>query len=136
MPTLDEIASAFRGADRDLRVQLLLDYGRRLPPLPARFQPEREAHRVHECMTPLFVWVEPGADGTVRLCIDVAEEAPTVRGIAGVLVAALDGAPRDAYERLPEDLVAALALDDVIRMNRVVGIAGLVGRIRRGAQAA
>jgi cysteine desulfuration protein SufE len=135
MPTVAGIGETFRGVDREMRMQLLLDYARKLPPLPRRLHAERERDdaRVHECTTPLWLWIEPGADDTLRLFIDVAEEAPTIRGIAGILVEALDGAPRAAYAELPTDLVAALGLEDVLRMNRRVGVAALAARIRRGA---
>jgi cysteine desulfuration protein SufE len=124
MPKLDEIASTFRSVDTELRIQLLLDYARKLPPVPARLRAGAGEQRVHECMTPVYLWIETDDAGTVRLFIDVAEEAPTVKGIAGVLVAALDGAPREDYEKIPNDLLRAL------------GLAALVGRIRRGAGAA
>lgn len=136
MAKLDEIASTFRSVDTGLRVQLLLDYARKLPPVPGRLRDGAGDHRVHECMTPVYLWMETDEQGAIRLFIDVAEEAPTVRGIAGVLVAALDGAPAQDYEALPHDLLRALGLDGIIRMNRVVGIAALIGRIRRGVRAA
>jgi len=132
VPSLDEIASTFRGVDDELRIQLLLDYAKKLPPVPDRLAAEAETHRVHECMTPLSLWVEP-EDGTLRLFIQVAEEAPTIRGIAGILVAALDGKDRADFEAIPDDLIAALGLQQILRMNRVVGIAALVARIRRAA---
>jgi cysteine desulfuration protein SufE len=135
MPTVAEIGETFRGVDREMRIQILLDYARKLPPLPRRLHAERDrgGARVHECTTPLWLWIEPGEDDTLHLFIDVAEEAPTIRGIAGILVSALDGAPRAAYAELPTDLVTALGLEDVLRMNRRVGVAALVSRIRRGA---
>jgi len=133
VPDLDEIAAGFRGVDDELRIQLLLDYARKLPPVPARLEAEAETHRVHECMTPLWLWVEKNEDGTRRLYIKVAEEAPTIRGIAGILVAALDGKRRADFEAIPDDLIARLGLQDLLRMNRAVGIAALVGRIRRAA---
>jgi len=130
---LEEIASTFRGVDDELRVQLLLDYGKKLPAIPEQLEAEAETHRVHECMTPLWLWVEKQDDGTRRLFIKVAEEAPTIRGVAGVLVEALDGAVSEAYESIPEDLIGLLGLQNILRMNRVVGIAALVGRIRKAA---
>ena len=134
MASLEEIAASFRGVDDELRVQLLLDFARKLPAIPERLEAEAESHRVHECMTPLWLWVEKRDDGTRRLFIKVAEEAPTIRGIAGVLVEALDGAVSEAFEAVPDDLIGALGLQDILRMNRVVGIAALVGRIRKASR--
>ena len=134
--SLEEIAEIFNSVDVEMKVQILLDYARKLPPVPERLSAGKEAHRVHECMTPLHLWVETETDGTTRLYIDVAEEAPTIRGLAGILVDAYDGAPRERFDSLPDDLVNALGLGDVIRMNRVVGVAALVARIRRAVAAA
>jgi cysteine desulfuration protein SufE len=134
--TLDEIAAMFRGVDVELRLQLLLDFANRLPELPERLREQRDAgmNRVHECMTPLFLFVEPGEEaGTRRLFIDVAEEAPTIRGFAGILTKALDGRPREEWREIPDDLVNRLGLSGVIRMNRLVGIAALLGRLRAAA---
>ena len=136
MNTLDEIAATFRGVDVELRLQLLLDFAKRLPELPERLRDKRDAglNRVHECMTPLFLFVEPGVEqGTLRLYLDVAEEAPTIRGFAGILTKALDGRPKEEWRAIPDDLVNRLGLGGVIRMNRLVGIAALVGRLRAAA---
>ena len=60
MPTLDTLIPRFKAADRTTRLETLLDYSRKLPPLPDRYQLEKERgeHRVHECQTPVFLWVE------------------------------------------------------------------------------
>ncbi|MEM8883175.1 MAG: SufE family protein [Planctomycetota bacterium] len=133
MTKLEEIGASFRSVDTDLRLQLLLDYANKLPAVPERLRAAEQDHRVHECMTPLFLWIEPAEEDRLRLYIDVAEEAPTIRGIAGVLVRALDNAPKRDFEALPDDLIATLGLQQVLRMNRAVGVAALVGRIRRAA---
>ena len=138
MQTLDEIAASFRGVDVELRLQLLLDFANRLPELPERLREQRDAgiNRVHECMTPLFLFVEPGEEpGTLRLFLDVAEEAPTIRGFAGILTRVLDGRPKAEWREVPDDLVNRLGLSGVIRMNRLVGIAALLGRLRAVASA-
>src|SRR6185436_18044617 len=60
MPTLDTLIPRFKAADRTTRLETLLDYSRKLPPLPERLQDEkaRGGHRVHECQTPVYLWVE------------------------------------------------------------------------------
>jgi len=156
---LDEIIETFSGVDRELRAQVLLDYARKLPAIPDRLKEQRDAGvgQVHECMTPVFVWVEPGrgdeaekqaedglprrsSDGAeagdaFRLYVDVAEEAPTIQGIGGILVAALDGEPLSRYEAVPDDLLEQLKLHEILRMNRTVGVRALVARIKRLAAA-
>lgn len=136
MSTLDEIIELFAEAEPPERIELLLDFARRLPPLPEHLEARRQAGagRVHECMTPVFVFVEPAQeDGRIRLYVGVAPEAPTIAGFAGILVRALDGATRAEVEAIPDDLIARLGLDHVIRMNRVLGIGAFITRIKRQA---
>ena len=50
MPTLETLIPRFKAADRTTRLETLLDYSRKLPPLPARYEAEkaRGDARVHE----------------------------------------------------------------------------------------
>ena len=129
---LDQIIDAFSTADDELRLELLLDYSRKLPPLPLRFQPERDAglHRVPECMSPVFMWVER-EDDAVHIYVDVAEEAPTVKGFLAILLQAYDGASPRELADAPPDLINRLGLSDLIRMNRAIGLTAILGRVRR-----
>jgi cysteine desulfuration protein SufE len=129
---LQEIIDTFQSVDDDLRLELLLDYSRRLPPLPQRYYAERDAglNRVPECMTPVFLWVE--CDGQqIHLHADVAEESPTVQGLLAIIVDACDGAHAADVVDLPHDLLHQLGLGEQIRMTRAVGLAAIVERIRR-----
>jgi cysteine desulfuration protein SufE len=137
MDRLDNIIDTFQSVEPETRLELLLDYSQRLPPLPDRLKAQRDAglHRVPECMTPVFLWVERD-NGHVRLYVDVAEEAPTVKGIVSILVDAFDGRPTEAFNDLPLDLVHRLGLQGHIRMQREVGLSAISGRIKREALAA
>lgn len=139
---LNEIAELFQSVDPEMRLELLLDYANRLPALPDRLRAEADsdAHRVHECQTPLFLWVESSAQSNgdpsrVDIHIEVAEEAPTVKGIASILVEAYSGQPADDVTQIPNDLLNRLGLGEAIRMTRIVGLSALLARIRREAAA-
>jgi cysteine desulfuration protein SufE len=134
MSRFDDIAEAFQSVDVQTRMQLLLDYARKLPKLPDRLAAQRDAgmNRVHECQTPVHLWLEED-DGRLRIFVDVAEEAPTVAGILGILVKAYDGAALSDAMAAPTDVLQRLGLAEAIRMNRVVGVSAMVGRIRNGA---
>jgi len=138
MPAIDDIIEQFQWADDDLRLQMLLDYSRKLPPIPQRYVAERDAGvgRVPECVTPVFLWTEIGADGALVMHIDVAEEAPTVKGILGIIRRGYEGARPEEVAEVPTDLVNRLGLQNQIRMNRLIGLAGIIGRIRRAAEQA
>lgn len=134
-PALAEIVDTFRSVDPSTRLELLLDYSKRLPPLPPRFHTARDAgiNRVHECMTPVFLFVETDESGVVHINADVADEAPTVKGVLSLVVVGLDGATRADVASLPLDLVNQLGLGDLLRMNRAVGLTSMLARIKRDA---
>ena len=132
---LQDIIDTFSAADDELRLELLLDFSEKLPPLPERLHEQREAgvNRVRECQVPVFLWIEQEDDG-VHIHADVAEEAPTVKGILAILCQAYEGAKPDEVANVPDDLLQQLRLDKQIRMTRMIGITGMLGRIRRQAQ--
>ena len=83
---LQMIVDQFAAAPRELRVQALLDYSRRVPPLPDHLAADRgRLEQVHECQTPFFLATEVDERGAVHLFFDCPPEAPTVRGFAGIL---------------------------------------------------
>ena len=137
MARLDTIIRRFQQADRDTRLEALLDYARKLPPLPARHEEARAAglNRVHECQTPVFLWVESGEkpEDVVEIHADVPRESPTVRGFVSLLIQGLQGMTRAEVAALPGDLLDQLRLTETIGMNRTQGLSAIVTRIRRAA---
>ncbi len=136
--SLSEIIEGFRSVDVATRLELLLDYSKQLPALDARHAAERDAglHRVPECMSPVFLWIEDAVEvGGLRLILDVAEEAPTIRGLLAIIREGFDGEQAATMQEIPLDLVNQLGLDSVIRMNRAFGIAAIITRIRNAANA-
>ena len=138
MPSnLDDIINKFALADDDeIKLALLLDYARKLPPLPPQYEAQRQSdeNRVHECMTPVWLWVERD-NGALRMHTFVGEEAPTVKGFLSILLHAYDGGPPHVAADAPVDLVNKLGLQNQIRMNRLVGIGAMIDRIRKAAVA-
>lgn len=134
--TVDKLIRRFRAADRATRLDALLDASRRLPELPARLREDRdrEAHRVVECQTPVFLWLE-GEDGRIRFYADAPRESPTVRGFVSLLAGTLDGAPVAEAAALPADLLHQMGLDETLGMLRTHGLTALVQRVRRDAGA-
>jgi len=132
---LDEIIAMFQSVDSQMRMEMMLDYAKRLPPLPNKYQPLRDAglNHVPECQTPVFLWVEVD-NGAVQIHVDVAEEAPTVKGFLSILIEAFGGASPDEVAGAPLDLLEQLELSDLIRMTRAVGLSAIVARIKGAAR--
>jgi cysteine desulfuration protein SufE len=127
---LEEIVTELREADRQERIDLLIDLARTLPPLPERLAEFKdEAHRVPECQSPVFLFVERDQD-VVRLFADAPVEAPTVRGFMSMLVEGLDGATVDEIQAVPADLVSRAGLVDILGMQRVGGLSGVLRRLK------
>src|ERR687897_583157 len=58
---LAEIVEEFADLPAELRLEALLDYSRRVPPLPERLAGHRDAmEQVPECQTPFFLATELG----------------------------------------------------------------------------
>ena len=137
MPSLDTIIARFKAADRNTRLETLLDYSRKLPPLPPELESLKAQgiNRVPECQTPVYLWVGLD-DGKVRLHADVPRESPTVRGFIALLVKALDGAPAADVAKVPDDLLDQLALSETLGMTRTQGLAAILSRVKRSVAAA
>jgi cysteine desulfuration protein SufE len=131
-PRLQEIAEDFTATpDRD-RLQLLLEFSRELPPLPPRFADHHDLlEAVPECQTPLFLAVEVDPDSLVHLFFEAPPEAPTTRGFAGILHAALDGLTAGEVLETPAEFSSQLGLQDLVSPLRLRGMAAMLARIKR-----
>src|SRR4051812_47878826 len=100
-------------ADAEDRKEILIDFARSLPPLPEKYAELKDPdHRVHECQSPVFLFVEVD-EGRVTLHADAPIEAPTVRGFVSLLVAGLRGAAVADVLALRGDLVTRLGLPEI-----------------------
>ena len=115
---------------------MLLDYARKLPALPERYQlaKEKGENKVPECMSPVFLFLEAN-DGKLTLFADAPVEAPTVRGFVALLAREIkDASPKDVAA-IPSDLLDRLRLTELLGMTRMQGLTAIVGRIKRMATA-
>ena len=127
---LEEIVTEMQEADVEERKEILIDFARKLPPLPDRYVPLKDGdHRVHECQSPVFVFVELN-DGRVTLHADAPIEAPTVRGFVSLLSEGLAGATVAEALAVRSDLLSRLGLAEVLGMLRMNGLNGVLNRVR------
>ena len=131
-PRLAEIVEDFNSLAGQERLQLLLEFSDDLPALPERYAGHRDLlEQVPECQSPLFLAVEVAPDDTVHLFFDAPREAPTTRGFAGILQAALDGLDADEVLSTPDEFTSQLGLTDLVSPLRLRGMAAMLGRIKR-----
>lgn len=128
---LQEIIDDFREADRQDRMEYLIDYALELPELPEHLMAMRDQmEQVHECQTPVFLHTER-RNGSLDFHFDIPRESPTVRGYAGVLVDGFDGATPEEVFATPDDVYVLLKLQDVVTLQRLRGLHFLLHYMKR-----
>ncbi|MGH9041261.1 MAG: SufE family protein [Acidimicrobiia bacterium] len=129
---LQRIVDLFAGAPKDLRLQALLEYSRKVPPLPDHLAGhQEEMEQVVECQTPFFLATEVEPDRSVKLWFDVPAEAPTTRGFAGILASGLEGESADDILATPDDFYEDMGLAEVISSLRLRGMSAILFRLKR-----
>ena len=131
---LDEISDEFELlGDWEQRYRHVIDLGRELTPLT---DAERsDVNKVRGCASQVWLVAEPQSDGTLRFRGD--SDAHIVRGLIAILLRLFSG--RRPQEILGFDAKAAferLGLTGALSAQRSNGLASMVLRIRRDAEAA
>ncbi len=131
-PALQRIVDLFGSAPKDLRLQALLEYSRKVPPLPERYTDHPELlESVPECQTPFFLATELDEDERVALHFQVPAESPTTRGFAGILHQGLNGASAQEVLETPDDFYLKMGLGEAISSLRLRGMGAILSRLKR-----
>ena len=128
---LAEIVEEFELSEGREKVEMLVDFSERMPPLPDKFAQDRDCmEEVPECMTPVFIAAET-VDGGMHFYFDVPKESPTVRGFASILSQGLDGATPEQVLAVPNDFFNRMGLDQVLSMQRLKGFSSILAHMKR-----
>ena len=128
---LQEIIEDFQWAEGREKLEMLLEYSERMPPLPDWLASEHESmEQVQECMTPVFIAAD-SQDGKMSFYFDVPPESPTVRGFAAILAEGLDDASPQEVISVPGDFYLAMGLEKVLTHQRLTGISAILGYMKR-----
>ncbi len=111
-------------------MEALLDYSKRVPPLPEDVD-AGSLEQVHECQTPFFLLTRVGEDGAAHMFFQAPPEAPTVRGFAGLLLGGLDGEQATDILQVPDDFFYGMGLEDVVTPLRLRGMGAILARMKR-----
>lgn len=129
---LAKIVDRFQRSPKELRVQALLHYAKKVPPLPEDLAEDRSAlEQVHECQTPFFLATRVDPEGAVHLYFDAPAESPTVRGFAGILREGLEGEPWRSVMDVPADFYTSMGLEAVVSPLRLRGMGAILTRLKR-----
>ena len=131
---LNELADEFDVlGDWEERYRYVIDLGRELAPLT---DAERsDANKVRGCASQVWLVTEPQADGTLRFRGD--SDAHIVRGLIAILLRLYSGqAPAEISAFDAHAAFAKLGLAGALSAQRSNGLASMVARIRKDAEAA
>mgnify|MGYP000297355868 CR=1 FL=1 len=128
---LHAIIEELQEAEREERMEYLIDFAMELPDLPERLHSERnQMEQVHECQSPVHLITELH-DGKVKFFFDIPREAPTVRGYAAILVEGLEGATAEEVLSLPDDVYMQMNIQDIVTPQRIRGLHFLLLYMKR-----
>lgn len=134
-PGIQKLLNRFASLTPDMTRQALVQYSRRLAPLPERYRElDPEQYRVHECQTPVALYPEV-VDGKMYYHADVPQSSPTIRALLAMLFEALNGQPPQATLAIPQDFVRQV-MGKIGLQAREVGLNAMVERLKRAARAA
>ena len=128
---LQDIIDDFAWAERQEKVEMLIQYAESLPSLPGWLQAERDKmDPVPECMTPVHVFGEK-KDGGIIYHFDIPPQSPTVRGLAAILANGLNGSPAEEILSVPTDFYQEMKLDEAISQQRLAGFRGILAHMKQ-----
>lgn len=130
--TLRTVVEDFAAAPTELKIELLVEYAGKVPPLPEHLAGQPGAlEQVEECQTPFFLTTEVDDQDRVTVWFDCPPEAPTTRGFAGVLSQGLTGASIEEVLDVPPDFHHEMGLGVAISPLRLRGMDAILARLQR-----
>ena len=123
---LDDICEAFVESDPADRLELLIDFGKELPPLDEAHRQLRDTgmYIVHECQAPVFFHAVI-EDNCLLIAADVPLEAPIARGFTGLLYQGFNNMSVEQLPAAPENMLEALGLSGLVGMQRTRGLSAI-----------
>lgn len=113
------------------KVELLIDLGKELPPLPEALK--TEASKVRGCQSQVWLVAEPEAGGRLHLRAD--SDAVLVKGLISLLLRLYDRRTPKEILANPPDVLERIGLSKLLTPGRSNGLYAMVGRIRGIAEA-
>ena len=122
--------------NREEKMQALVQYSKKLEPLPARFKDlDRGAFNVPECQTRVDIFPEL-RDGRMYFYADLnTRESPTIAAVLAIIFGAVNGQPPSTTVGIPGDFVSTL-MESIGLAAREPGLNAMINRLRRHAREA
>src|SRR3954452_313619 len=135
-PSIERTLRLFRSMSREEKMQALVQYSKKLEPLPERFKDlDRGAFTVPECQTRVDIIPEL-SDGRMYFYADLnVRQSPTIAAVLAIVFAAVNGEPPSTTLGIPSDFVARL-MESIGLAAREPGLNSMVARQDRYAREA
>ena len=130
-PKLQQLVDLFSASPKQVKVEALVDYAKRLADPPETVLQEGTLEQVHECQTPFFVAADVDDHGRVTLYFQVPQESPTMRGYAGILADGLNGSTVQEILDVPDTFYLGMGIEEVVSPLRLRGMGAILARIKR-----
>ena len=133
-PSIERVLRKFRMMSREEKMAALVQYSKKLEPLPERFaELDRADFTVPECNTRVDIFPEL-RDGTVHFYADVnARQSPTVAAVLALVFSAVNDQPPATTLAIPGDFVRQL-MESIGLGAREAGLNAMVERLKRYAR--
>ncbi len=133
-PSIDRVLRLFRSMNREEKMQALVQYSRKLEPLPERFKNlDRGAFNVPECQTRVDIFPEL-RDGRMYFYADLnTRESPTIAAVLAIIFNAVNGQPPSTTLGIPGDFVSTL-MESIGLAAREPGLNAMINRLKRYAR--
>ena len=135
-PSIQRVLDYFRKLSREDKMQALVQYSKKLEPLPERFKAlDRAPFTVPECQTRVDVFPEV-RDGKLWFYADLnPRQSPTIAAFLAILFGAVNGQPPQTTLAIPSDFVRNV-MESIGLGAREVGLNAMVERLKRYAREA
>jgi cysteine desulfuration protein SufE len=135
-PSIERVLKLFRSMGREEKMQALVQYSKKLEPLPERFKDlDRGTFTVPECQTRVDIIPEV-RDGRMYFYADLnLRQSPTIAAVLAIVFAAVNGQPPSTTLAIPTDFVRIL-MESIGLGAREPGLNAMITRLKRYAREA
>lgn len=135
-PSIDRVLKLFRSMGREEKMQALVQYSKKLEPLPERFRDiDRGSFTIPECMTRVDIIPEV-RDGKIHFYADLnVRQSPTIAAVLAIIFGAVNEQPPSTTLGIPKDFVRIL-MESIGLGAREPGLNAMVTRLKRYAREA
>jgi cysteine desulfuration protein SufE len=133
-PSIDRVLKLFRSMGREEKMQALVQYSKKLEPLPDRFKDiDLGAFNVPECQTRVDIIPEV-RDGRIHFYahLDV-RQSPTIAAVLAIIFGAVNDHPPATTLGIPGDFVSVL-MESIGLAAREPGLNAMISRLKRYAR--